>query len=148
MTFGIGSIDMQHRINHLTVLIRSLLPGSSDASAVNERLQLLLEGDSEEEETVTLSVSRLRRMAISADNHDHVWSQGIVTPYQYNVGDLGYVPEGKSFESFVVLCNVITDGKLSLGLDHLATGWQSTWVNGFINRQRLDSFLYPPNISG
>lgn len=142
------SVELQHRINHLTVLIRALLPGSSDVTRVSERLQHLLGEDTEEEEEVSLSLAQIRVAAISVGNHDHTWSQNTVPPYKYSVGDLGYIPEGKDFDSFVVLCNVLKDGTADLNTNQLATGSQSSWVNGFINRQQLQPFFYPPNLSG
>lgn len=139
---------MQYRVNHLAVLVRALLPSSGDANTLNERLSHLLGEDSEDSEQTISSLAQIRAAAILTGSHDHTWRQNTVPPYKYHVGDLGYLPKGKDFGSFVVLCNVLKNGDTSLDVSQHATGWQSSWNNGFLQRQELAPFPQPPNLSG
>lgn len=64
------------------------------------------------------------------------------------VDDLGYVPRGKDWDSFVRLGNVVEDDDGLLKLSYKANGEHWCWGDVPIRRQPLQDFELPMNVSG
>jgi len=138
-------VELQQKISHLAVLARALLPDVSNAAEVSARLSEIIDADGDEDDSdshhTTLSLRQIRLAALSSANHAKMWRARTVPAYKYRIGDLGYIPDGKDFGSFVVLQNVVADGLVSFELVHNATGWQGCWDRGF--RQNTDLQPFP-----
>ncbi|KAL4245641.1 hypothetical protein ABKN59_010782 [Abortiporus biennis] len=148
----------QLKLNHLTVLARSLLPSEEAAKEANIRVTEMLQDCEEEEaswETINsskLTLKALRLLAISRNLHNYTWLQNTVPPNKYDVGDIGYIPKGKDWDEFVVLGNMIKDGLLlknsNVEVEKRTTGSQTAWDGGFIQRHQVQCFNYPDEIYG
>lgn len=140
---------MQQKVNHVTYLARALLSSSEDTVSIISRLNKLFLGITEEEwdeDRDHFSLRYIRMAAIKANEQQESWFDNTVNPYQLTVGDVGYVPTGKDFKSFVVLCNVLDEGSLHVVTEAYAT--QGSWNNGFRHNQQLQAFVLPRNIYG
>lgn len=138
---------MQRKVNHLGLLVRSILPGEDEVSAAASRLQQLL-GDDEDEEAEPLSLPLIRMSAIRARSHGQSWNNNFVPAHMFRVGDIGYVPPGEDFKSFVKLKNILDAGMIELEINPFATGWKTHMQMGHFDRQQLQPFELPGGVSG
>ncbi|PIL25894.1 hypothetical protein GSI_11647 [Ganoderma sinense ZZ0214-1] len=154
------SVEMQRKINHLTVLARAILPSTDDISTVHERLHKLLgtiDGDLDEEEEPLelppMSLRQIRQAAISINVHQASWfeSSGIA-PHKFSVGDIGYIPkdedEKSDWSKFVLIGNVLTEGLAKLEVSSTTNGKQSGWRDRIHQSADLASFELPGGIHG
>jgi len=137
---------MQRKINHLVTLAQGLLPSEGDPPGLSAQLQELM--DNETEDTTSLTLRQVRNLTLNANQHDHSWSERTVPPHKFIVGDLGYVPHGKGFESFVTLRNVLRDGLAQFALESKASADHWCWAQVPIRRQPLDAYALPGDVSG
>lgn len=152
------SVDYQKKINHLAVLLKALLPSTSDASAAATSLKTVLQdeniedededGDEEtEHKNESLNLRRIRIAALDLDVLQYTWRNNNVKAHQYAVGDLGYIPEGDDPDNFTVLCNVLRN--TGMEVQHNAWGGMFSFDHGFVNRKDgLQPFHFPNNVAG
>ncbi|KAH9922319.1 uncharacterized protein BXZ73DRAFT_51396 [Epithele typhae] len=154
--------EIQHKLNHLTILARALLPDSGDTVAVQERLHRILgSADCEDEDedafeilhTPTLTLRRIREAAISAGGHKQVWSESNgIAPHRFAVGDYGYFPKSNVVEQdwseFVVLGNVQDEGLVRFETTHVSDGKQGAWHDGCHKWDDVQSFELPDGVHG
>lgn len=67
---------------------------------------------------------------------------------KFSVGDIGYIPVGGDFGSFVLLSNVIKDGKAVLNLCQRWHGEHWCWEHVPIQRQPLQAYELPEAVAG
>ncbi|KII83852.1 hypothetical protein PLICRDRAFT_444120 [Plicaturopsis crispa FD-325 SS-3] len=137
--------DMRDKINHLLALVRGILPAESEPPALSERAQSLLEAA---DDGMCLTVAAMRASSLNAKAHAHTWSERSVPANKFAIGDLGYIPQGKGFESFVLLRNVVKDGLVVFDLTQEAYGTQWTWKNMPTSRQALEGYDLPGDVKG
>lgn len=138
---------MQLKLNHLGLLVRSILPSDDQISVASDRLKEIL-GDDEDEEADPLSLSAIRMAAIRARTHGISWNNNFVPAHMFHVGDIGYVPSGGDFKSFVLLKNVLQDGVTEWEVNDAATGWKTHFGPGGFNKEQLQPFELPGDVSG
>lgn len=138
--------EVQRKINHLVTLAQGLLPCGSDPPALSAHLQELIEDASENSTALTLR--KVRNLTLDANQHGHSWSERTIPPHKFFVGDLGYIPPGKGFESFVTLRNVMKEGAAQFELESKASADHWCWAQVPIRRQPLDAYTLPDDISG
>jgi hypothetical protein len=142
-----GALELQSKINHLGIIVRSVLPSGDDNLAQTSfRLDELL-GD-EDEELDELSLPMIRMAAIRGRTHGHSWANNFVPAYMFDVGDYGYVPPGEEFGAFVKLGNVLHDELASWEIAAQASGRLEHFDAGRFERQELQPFLLPEDVSG
>lgn len=141
---------MQTKVNHLGVLVKALLPDSRNFAAVTEQLDSLLgEEEEDEDEDGGLTLPLIRMQAIKQNAHDLTWDNNFVPAYMYTVGDIGYIPGGEDFNSFVVLKNVIKDNLVLLDTVQEIHGTHHPHTMGrMFARQELQSFPAPGGFYG
>lgn len=145
----VEDLEYEHKLSHLAVLARALLPDEITATEASARLSEILDsGDEDEDDHRDISLQQIRLAALSSRHHEQMWRNTSVPPYKYTIGDLGYIPEGKDFESFVVVQNVVADGLTGLDVNESAHGLQSSWEGGFRQKQDLQPFPAPLNAFG
>ncbi len=157
---SLASIEMQRKLNHLTILARAILPSADEISTVHERLHKLLgtidseRGEEEEPlELPPMSLRQIRQAAISIDVHQASWSEdnGII-PHRFSVGDLGYIPEsengGNGWSNFVLIGNVLTEGLVNLEVSSAAEGKQGGWQDRVYRWDTLMPFELPGGVHG
>ena len=122
------------------MLIKALLPSDNDHQAILERLDEMLD---DSEEVQELSLRSIRMAAINSRTHSQAWSNNKVPPYLFTVGDIGYIPPGQDFGSFVVFQNVFKDDLAVLDAVNAShaehTQWETGGVPG-ITRVPLQAF--------
>lgn len=138
--------EMRKKINHLVTLARSLLPSGSEPPQLPSKLQKLIEDN--DFDTPSLMLRQVRDLTFHAGAHEHSWYERNVPPCKFSVGDLGYVPRGKAWNSFVLLGNVFERDAEALKVSFKANGEYWCWENVPIRRQPLQAFEMPMNISG
>ena len=127
-------------------LARSLLPSGSQPPRLPSKLQELIEDN--DFDTPSLTLRQVRDLTFHPGAHEHSWYERHVPACKFSVGDLGYVPRGKDWNSFVCLGNVIKDDAGTLKLSFKANGEHWCWENVPIRRQPLQVFEMPMNMSG
>ncbi|KAH8084920.1 hypothetical protein BXZ70DRAFT_567025 [Cristinia sonorae] len=146
------SVELQQKISHLGLLARALLPDEGNAAEVSAQLSEMIDGDEDDEDndftSHTISLRQIRLSALSMKNHETMWRNGSIPAFKFSVGDLGYIPEGKDFDSFCKLQNVMTDGLASFELAHSVLGWQGCWEGPYRKRQDLQAFPAPFDVWG
>ncbi|KAH9948499.1 hypothetical protein B0H21DRAFT_237381 [Amylocystis lapponica] len=144
--------ESQQKMNHLALLVQALLPSSADTAAVSSYLNALLGDDIDDEHLEEglrqLTLRQIRIAVLTANNHRQTWRQSTVTPYKYTVGDLGYIPRGRDFRSFTVLCNILQEDVASLSVTQNVDGNQWSWGRGPVKRQTLQPSSFPNGVSG
>ncbi|KAI0688494.1 hypothetical protein BC835DRAFT_1419088 [Cytidiella melzeri] len=141
-----GSPEMQRKVNHLGLIVRSVLPsGNDECHEASARLQELLDDD-EDEEAEPLSLPMIRMAAIRARTHGHSWNHNFVPAYMFKLGDVGYVPPGEQIKSFVRIANVLDEGLVDLDLTTHATGRKIHFDFGRFDQQDLQPFLLPGDV--
>ncbi|TCD62244.1 hypothetical protein EIP91_007140 [Steccherinum ochraceum] len=138
------SLELQQKISHLSVLIRALLPDDANATRLSAQLSDILDND---EDDTDLSLQQLRLTALSA-RPPLMWGGGTVPAFHYHIGDLGYIPEGKTLKEMCVVGNVVEEGLVRFDVVESATGWQGSWERGFRAKQDLQPFPAPFNAHG
>ncbi|KAF9219368.1 hypothetical protein BS17DRAFT_789562 [Gyrodon lividus] len=136
--------DMQKKINNLVTLARALLPRGSESPELPPKLQELIEDNNFDASSLTLR--QLRDLTFHAGGHNHSWYERHVPADKFYVGDIGYIPPGKGWDSFVRLRNVLKDAALKTSAKSFGEYW--CWENVPISRQPLQAFEMPMNISG
>ncbi|KAG9311060.1 hypothetical protein JVU11DRAFT_8964 [Chiua virens] len=139
------TVEMQQKINHLVTLARSLLPSGSERPELPSKLQKLIEDSDVDAPCLTLR--QIRDLTFHTGTHEHSWHERNVPPCKFSVGDLGYVPKGKDWNSFVRLENIVQRDAGALKVSHRAHGEHWCWENVPIQRQPLQAFETPMNIS-
>ncbi|KAG6873103.1 hypothetical protein C0995_002946 [Termitomyces sp. Mi166 len=106
------------RISHLVTLTKGLLPRADNGPiSLSSRVRALIDNDNNEEEDnffglrmprkPKMTLRQLRLSNIDADAHNHTWN-GDRTGHQFEVGDYGYIPDGKrDFKDFIILGNIV-----------------------------------------
>ncbi|KAI0341257.1 hypothetical protein BDW22DRAFT_341386 [Trametopsis cervina] len=143
----LGSPEMQRKINHLGLIVRSVLPNNDEVQIASARLTELL-GDEEDEEAEPLSLPMIRMSAIQARTHGMSWSENFVPAHMFHIGDIGYIPPGEGVKSFVRLKNVLEEGIADWEVKSPATGWKTHFDMGRFDQQELQPFELPGDVCG
>ncbi|KAG2035504.1 hypothetical protein BDR03DRAFT_962428 [Suillus americanus] len=139
--------EMQKKINHLVTLARALLPSGRQVPVLPTQLEALIEET--ESETPSLTLRQIRDLTWNAEGaHGHTWYERNVPADKFSVGDIGYIPVGGDFGSFVLLSNVIKDGKAILRLSQRSHGEHWCWEHVPIHRQPLQAYELPEAVAG
>ncbi|KAH7882155.1 hypothetical protein F5I97DRAFT_1817508 [Phlebopus sp. FC_14] len=138
--------DMQKKVNHLVTLARALLPSGSRSPELAPELQRFIDDNDFEAPSITLR--QVRDLTFDTDGHNHSWYERNVPAGKFSVGDLGYLPPGKGWDSFVRLLNVANDGLVKLQTSSKSIGEHWCWEEVPIRRQPLQAFEMPGNING
>ncbi|OAX35033.1 hypothetical protein K503DRAFT_830922 [Rhizopogon vinicolor AM-OR11-026] len=139
--------ETQKKINHLVTLARTLLPSERQSPVLPTQLKALIEET--ESETSSLTLRRIRELTWDAEGgHNHAWYERSVPANKFSVGDIGYIPVGKDFGSFVLLCNVIKDGTAAFSLLQRSHGEHWCWKHVPIRRQPLQAYELPEVVAG
>lgn len=158
---SVAPVEMQRKVNHLTILARAILPSADDISTVHDRLHRLLgtidsefeDGEEEPLELPPMSLRQIRQAAISINVHQASWfeNNGIV-PHKFTVGDIGYIPKAKGEENdwskFVLIGNVLTEGLAKLEVSNVTEGKQGGWQDRIHRWETLTPFELPGGIHG
>ncbi|KAG1888089.1 hypothetical protein F4604DRAFT_1915996 [Suillus subluteus] len=78
----------------------------------------------------------------------NTWYERNVLADKFPVGDIGYIPVGGDFGSFVLLGNIITGEKAALNLSQQLHGEHWCWEHIPIQRQPLQADELPEAVSG
>lgn len=139
--------EIQKKINHLVTLARALLPSGRQSPVFPTQLEALIEET--ESKTPSLTLRQIRDLTWNAEGaHGHTWYEKNVPADKFSVGDIGYIPVGGDFESFVLLSNVIKDGKAALSLSQRSHGEHWCWEHIPIHRQPLQAHELPEALAG
>ncbi|KAJ8580996.1 hypothetical protein M405DRAFT_869063 [Rhizopogon salebrosus TDB-379] len=139
--------EMQKKINHLVALARALLPSDRQSPVLPTQLETLIEES--ESETTSLTLRQIRELTWDAEGgHNHAWYERNVPADKFSLGDIGYIPVGKDFGSFVLLCNVIKDGKAAFSSSQRSHGEHWCWKHVPIRRQPLQAYELPETVVG
>jgi hypothetical protein len=87
------------------------------------------------------SLRQIRMSNLNSRSHDHSWSERTVPPHKFSVGDMGYIPMGKDFESFKTLKTV------PFSVKKRAWGDQWCWEHVPIRREPLQSYELPDDVA-
>ncbi|KAG2352208.1 hypothetical protein BDR07DRAFT_1616021 [Suillus spraguei] len=138
--------EMQKNINHLVTLARALLPSGRQSPVFPTQLEALIE---ETKYETSLTLRQIRDLTWSAEGaHDHTWYERTVPADKFSVGDIGYIPVGGDFESFVLLGNIIKDGKAVLDLSQRSHGEHWCWEHFPRRREALQAYGLPEAVAG
>ncbi|KAI0087609.1 hypothetical protein BDY19DRAFT_892908 [Irpex rosettiformis] len=150
------SRELQMKINHLGLLVRSIFPSGDDSfhEATTRLDELLVDDDNEEAEPLTLPM--IRMAAIRARTHGQSWANNFCQAHQFAVGDIGYVPNGdrkiecerERWKDFVRIGNVLQDGIVELEVTEHATGRKMRFEHGRFDREELQPFELPGGVYG
>lgn len=139
--------EIQKKINHLVTLARALLPSGRQSPVLPTKLEALIEET--EFETPSLTLRQIRDLTWNAEGaHGHTWYEKNVPADKFSVGDIGYIPAGGDFGSFVLLGNVTKDGKAVLSLSQRSHGEHWCWEHVPIQRQPLQAYELPEAVAG
>jgi len=139
--------EMQMKINHLVTLARALLPGDRQSPVLPEKLEALIEEI--ESKPSSLTLRKIRDLILDAeDGHNHTWYERTVPADKFFVGDIGYIPAGEDFCSFVLLCNIIKDGKVAFSTTQEWRGEQWCWEQSPMRGQPVQAFEMPGFVAG
>ncbi|KAG0707229.1 hypothetical protein DFH29DRAFT_823835 [Suillus ampliporus] len=139
--------EIQKKINHLVTLARALLPDGRRSPILPTHLEALIEET--ESETPSLTLRQIRDLTWNTEGaHGHTWYERNVPADKFSVGDVGYIPVGGDFGSFVHLSNVIKDGKAELGASQRSHGEHWCWEHRPIRRQPLQAYELPEVVAG
>ncbi|KAG2107712.1 uncharacterized protein F5147DRAFT_577531 [Suillus discolor] len=139
--------EIQKKINHLVTLARALLPSGRQSPVLPIQLEALIEET--ESKTSSLTLRQIRDLTWNAEGaHGHTWYEKNVPADKFSVGDIGYIPVGGDFESFVLLSNVIKDGKAAFSLSQRSHGEHWCWEHIPIHRQPLQAYELPEAVAG
>ncbi|KAG1744363.1 hypothetical protein EDB19DRAFT_1694694 [Suillus lakei] len=139
--------DIQKKINHLVTLARALLPSGRQSPVFPTQLEALIEET--ESDTPSLTLRQIRNLTWNAEGaHGHTWYERNVPADKFCVGDIGYIPVGGDFGSFVLLSNVIKDGKAVFSLSQRSHGENWCWEHVPIQRQPLQAYELPEDVAG
>ncbi|KAH7905878.1 hypothetical protein BJ138DRAFT_1226523, partial [Hygrophoropsis aurantiaca] len=138
--------EMQRKINHLVTLARSLLPKGHGPAVLPPKLLNLVEDN--DFAVPSLTLRQVRDISFDLSSHDHTWYERSVPSHKFSVGDLGYIPSGKSFESFVRVRNVLDDRLAAFDVSTKASGDHWCWENTPIQREPLQGYSLPENVTG
>lgn len=127
-------------------LARSLLPTDREAPGLPSKLQKLI-GDNDFD-APSLTLRQVRDLTFHAGAHEHSWYERNVPACKFSVGDLGYIPGGRDWGSFVRLGNVVEGDPGALKLSFRAKGTHWCWENVPFRREPLQAFEMPMNMSG
>ena len=121
------------------MLAKALLPDSDDHAAVSAIFEEILGDDEDSDDFVEPTLPLIRRVAIDAKTHTHTWSNNFVPAFLFTVGDIGYIPPGEDFGSFVILGNIIKDGLAILDTAQSSRGFHTRW-KPHITRDEIQPF--------
>ncbi|KAG1823056.1 hypothetical protein EV424DRAFT_1487549 [Suillus variegatus] len=139
--------EMQKKINHLITLARALLPSGRQSPVLPTQLKALIEET--ESKTPSLTLRQIRDLTWNAEGaHGHTWYERNVPADKFSVGDISYIPVAGDFGSFVLLSNVIKDGKAALSLSQRSHGEHWCWEHIPIHRQPLQAYELPEAVAG
>ncbi|KAG1803173.1 uncharacterized protein BJ212DRAFT_1449933 [Suillus subaureus] len=139
--------EMQKKVNHLVTLARALLPGGRQIPVLPTQLEALIEET--DSEIPSLTLRQIRNLTWNAEGtHGHSWYERNVPADKFSVGDIGYIPVGGDFGSFVLLSNIIKDGKAVLSLSQRSHGEHWCWDHVPIHRQPLQAYELPGAVVG
>ncbi|KAG1728218.1 hypothetical protein EDB19DRAFT_1747770 [Suillus lakei] len=139
--------EIQKKINHLVTLARALLPSGRKSPVLPTQLEALIEET--ESDTPSLTLRQIRNLTWNAEGaHGHTWYERNVPADKFCVGDIGYIPVGGDFGSFVLLSNVIKDGKAVFSLSQRSHGENWCWEHVPIQRQPLQAYELPEDVAG
>ncbi|KAH7921126.1 hypothetical protein BV22DRAFT_1132533 [Leucogyrophana mollusca] len=138
--------EMQKKINHLVTLARGLLPSGHEPAVLPPRLLTLVEDN--ESAAPSLTLRQVRDLSFTLRCHDHTWYERSVPAHKFAVGDLGYIPAGETFTSFVRLRNVLEDHLVALDVSTKAFAEHWCWENMPISREPLESYALPGDVNG
>lgn len=138
--------EMQKKINHIVTLARALLPSDRQPPVLPTHLEALIEET--EFGTAPLTLRQIRELSWDAEGgHNHAWYERNVPADKFSVGDIGYIPVGKDFSSFVLLHNVIKYGTVALSLSQRSHGEHWCWKHVPVRRQPLQAYELPEAVA-
>jgi len=138
---------MRKKINHLVTLARALLPSGRQSPVLPTQLEAMIEET--EYETPSLTLRQIRNLTWNVEGaHGHTWYERNVPADKFSVGDIGYIPVGGDFGSFVPLSNIIQDGRAALSLSRRSHGEHWCWEHVPIHRQPLQAYELPEGVAG
>ena len=101
-----------------------------------------------------MTLRQIRKAAFAADAHQQAWSANRgIPPHKFRVGDLGYLPkgtdaDGKDWENFVVLCNILEEGLAKLDISDATDGSKGSWLSGHHEQEKLTPYNLPDGLHG
>lgn len=139
--------EIRKKINHLVTLARALLPSGRQSPVLPTQLEAMIEET--EYETPSLTLRQIRNLTWNVEGaHGHTWYERNVPADKFSVGDIGYIPVGGDFGSFVPLSNIIQDGRAALSLSRRSHGEHWCWEHVPIHRQPLQAYELPEGVAG
>ncbi|KAF7320918.1 hypothetical protein HMN09_00178500 [Mycena chlorophos] len=136
--------DPSWQLTQLMALVKSLLPNGSEPPGLSANVQNTLRFD-EDEPAPTLR--QYRQLSIDANSHGYTWNKNSAIPaHKFAVGDLGYIPKGKSWAEFVRLGNLFEDKLAEMEVRSGAYGSQWNWKDVPMRRGEMQAFDMPPDV--
>jgi hypothetical protein len=105
--------------------------------------------DETESGTSSMTLKQIRELAVvTKGGHNHAWYENSGVPAdKFFVGDVGYIPPGKDFCFFVLLGNIIKDGKVAFSSSHRWHGDNWCWDYLPVRREPLQAFELPEAVA-
>ncbi|KAG6908041.1 hypothetical protein DXG01_006403 [Tephrocybe rancida] len=150
--------ETTRQISHLVTLTKGLLPADKAPIRLSPRVQALIgsHDDYEDEDDFyrtpkkpKLDLRQLRLSNLDADTHDHAWNEnGGIPSHKFSVGDYGYIPEeGKGFDDFIVLGNILKEELAVFATESYARGTHWSWKDIPVHHAPLEPFPLPGDAS-
>ncbi|KAJ7041231.1 hypothetical protein C8F04DRAFT_1080699 [Mycena alexandri] len=139
--------DPTWQLTQLTALIANLLPPSNDPPGLPTQIKNVLSARDDSWAPSPLSLRQLRMLSIEADGHSYVWKTNTSIPaHKFSVGDIGFIPGGKGWDSFVTLGNVFEDGLADFPVKRDASGVHWCWKDVPVRHSSLQNFELPQDV--
>ncbi|EIW76700.1 hypothetical protein CONPUDRAFT_157874 [Coniophora puteana RWD-64-598 SS2] len=138
--------DMQRKVNQVIALIRGLFPKDGQEAVLSQTAERFVEDSDFDVPLVTLR--QIRDASFANGAHDHMWYERSVKAHQFAVGDVGYVPEGEKFGSFVRIRNVLEDKLVELDVENKRSAESWNWKAWPMRREQVQPFELPQNVAG
>ncbi|KAJ7778459.1 hypothetical protein B0H16DRAFT_1846800 [Mycena metata] len=139
--------DPTWQLTQLTALIANLLPRGNDPPGLPTQIKNVLTAHDDSWTPSPLSLRQLRMLSIEADAHSYVWKTNSAIPaHKFAVGDIGFIPEGKGWDSFVPFANIFKDGLTDLPVQKDASGVSWCWKDVPIRHSSLQNFELPQDV--
>ncbi|KAJ7073266.1 hypothetical protein B0H15DRAFT_869336 [Mycena belliarum] len=133
------------KLTQLTALVASLLPSGSEPPGLSPQLRQTV--GTADESYGTQNLRQLRLLGLEGNSHGYVWNKNSsIPPHKFTVGDIGYIPAGRDWDSFLTLGNILTEGLASFDLQRKSSGSQWCWKDRPIRQVEMQSFDLPHNI--
>ncbi|KAJ7147380.1 hypothetical protein C8R46DRAFT_548234 [Mycena filopes] len=139
--------DPTWQLTQLTALIANLLPPGTDPPGLPTQIRTVLDARNDSWAPSPLSLRQLRMLSIEANAHGYVWKSNSAIPaHKFSVGDIGFIPEGKGWDSFVTLGNIFEDALADFSVQSKASGVHWCWKDVPIRHSGLQNFELPQDV--